>query len=96
MRDKDLYLQKLRAQLDQWQEKAEKLKAKVSQASADAQWEMNNQSEEILCKIEEGEVKLSELAAAGDDAWESIKEGIESAWDSLKSPFNDAVSKFKR
>jgi hypothetical protein len=39
--------------------------------------------------------KLAELRAAGDDAWEAIKTGVESAWSELKQGLDQATSKFK-
>jgi chromosome segregation ATPase len=95
MSEKELYQQKAQAQLDEWKAELEKLKAKASGASADAQLEMKEQIQALEGKFEEGKAKLAEIAEASDDAWESIKEGIESAWSSLKSAFSDAGSKFK-
>ena len=95
MSDKEIYLQKMRAQLDEWKADVDKLKAKASKASADARLEKNRQIEVLESKIEEGKTKLSELSIAGEDAWESLKEGVESAWDSLKSAVSDAAVKFK-
>ena len=96
MNDKELYQQKMQARLDEWKAEVNKLKAKLSGASADAQLDINQQIRVLERNIEEGKVKLSEIAAAGEDAWESIKEGVESAWDSLKSGVTDAAAKFKR
>lgn len=96
MSEKDLYQQKKQAQLDEWKAEVDKLKAKASEASADAQLELNKQIEALEGKIEEGQTKLAEIASAGEDAWESIKDGVESAWDSMKSAFSDAVAKFKK
>ena len=95
MSEKELYRQKMQAQLDEWTAEVDKQKAKASGASADAQLEMNKKIKALESKIEEGTAKLSELAEAGEDAWESIKEGVESAWDSLKSSFREAAAKFK-
>ena len=96
MNEKELYQQKKQAQLDVWKAEVDKLKAKASGASADAQLELNKQIEVLEGKIEEGKTKLAEIAGASEDAWESIKEGAESAWDSMKSAFCDAAAKFKK
>ena len=96
MNDKELYQQKKQAQLDEWKAEVDKLKAKASGASADAQLELNKQIEILEGKIGEGKTKLAEIADASEDAWESIKEGVESAWDSMKSAFGDAAAKFKK
>ena len=95
MSDKEIYLQKMRAQLDEWKADVDKLKAKASKASADARLERNKQIEVLENKIDDGKRKLSELSRAGEDAWESLKEGVETAWGSLKSAVSDAAAKFK-
>ncbi len=96
MNDKELYQQKMQARLDEWKAEVDKLKAKSSGASADAQLDINRQIRALERKIEEGKGKLSEIAAASEDAWESIKDGVESAWDALKSGVTDAAAKLKR
>ncbi len=96
MNENELYQQKKRAQLDEWESEIDKLKAKASQASADAQLELNKQIGVMEGKIEEGKIRLAETADASDDAWESIKAGMESAWGSLESAFSDAAAKFKK
>lgn len=95
MNDKELYQQKKEAQLDEWKAQIDMLKARILMARADTQIEMNKQVKALESKIDEGKSKLSELAKAADDAYESMKTGVESAWDSLKTAFSDATSKFK-
>lgn len=96
MSDKELYRQKRQAQLDQWRAEVDKLKAKASGVSADVQLEMNQHIKGLESKIEEGKLKLSQLVAASDEAWESMKDGVESAWETLKSAAGDAATKFKK
>jgi len=96
MSEKELYQQKKQAQLDEWEAEVDKLKAKASGASADAQLELNKEIEELEGKIEQGKAKLAELADTSEDAWGSIKESVESAWDSMKSSFSEAAAKFKK
>lgn len=96
MNDKELYMRKLQARIDEWKADVDKFKAKASGASADVQLDMNQQVRVLERRIEDGKARLSELAEAGEDAWESIKDGIESAWDSLKSAATDATARFQR
>ncbi len=96
MNDKELYQQKMRARLDEWNAEVDKLKAKSSGASADVQLDVNRQIKLLERNIDEGKAKLAEITAAGEDAWESIKEGVESAWDALKSGVTDAAAKLKK
>jgi len=95
MMDKKLYQKKMQAQLDEWKADVDKLRARASRASADTQLKMNEQISALDSKIAEGKAKLSELSGAGEDAWESIRDGVESAWDSLRSAVSDAAAKFK-
>ena len=91
MRDRELYQEKLRAQLDEWKAELEKLKAKAAGARADVQLKMKPEIEKAERRLEEGRKKLSKLAEASDEAWESARERLESVWGSLKSAFDEAT-----
>jgi len=93
MNDKKLYQQKKEAEIDIWKSDILKLKAKASLASADAQIEMNKHIDALEKKIDEGKTKLSDLIKATDDMYESMKAGVESSWDSVKTAFSNMTSK---
>ncbi|MBN1547495.1 MAG: hypothetical protein JW902_12635 [Syntrophaceae bacterium] len=95
MSGKKLYQKKMQAQLDEWKAVVDKLKIKAKRARTDIQMEMNKHIMTLERKIEEARTKLLVLAKAGEDAWGSIKEGVDAVWGSLKSAVNDAVVKFK-
>ena len=95
MNDRELYQQKMKAQLDGWRADLDKLKARASGATADVQLDINRHTRTLERKIDEGKSKLSELHAANEEAWESVKKGVESAWGSLKTGFSDAADRFK-
>ena len=95
MGDKELYQQKMQAQLDELRAKLDILKARAAGASADAQLELNKQVAAMESRIEEGKMKLSQLAESSDEAWDTMKAGFESAWDSLKTAAGEAAAKFK-
>jgi len=85
MNEKELYQQKQQAQLDEWKAEADKLKAKMSGASADAQLALNKQIEAVEGKIEAGKSRVAEIAHASEEAW-----------DSMKSAFGDAAAGFSK
>ena len=95
MSKKELYKQKMQAQLEEWEAEVDRFKAKASGASANVQLELTKEINALKGKIEQGKTKLAEIADASEDAWESIKEGVDSAWDSLKAAVSDAKAKFK-
>ncbi len=96
MNDRELYHQKKQAQLDEWKADIQRLRAKASGDSADAQLRLNREIDKLEGRIGEGKTKLAEIANASEDTWESIKDGVESVWDSIKSAFSDVAAKFKK
>lgn len=95
MNKRELYQQKKQAQLDEWKAEVDKLRAKASGESADVQLELKKRIAALEGKIGEGKTKLAKIVDASEDAWESAKEDVESAWDSIKSSFSDAGNKLK-
>jgi predicted nucleic acid-binding Zn-ribbon protein len=95
MSDKEYYQQKLQAQMDEWKAELERLRAKAAGARAEVKHDLSHQIEGLEKQLEHGKAKFAELLAARDDAWETLKEGVESSWGSLKTAFKDAAQKFK-
>ncbi len=95
MTDKEAYLQKMQAKLDEWDANINALKAKTSGANADAQIELNKQVDNLKSERNEMKQKYEELKDASEDAWEDIRDGAESAWDRVTLSFNNAIDRFK-
>lgn len=99
MNDKNAYQRKMQAQLDEWKADLDKIKAKANAASADAEIAFNNNDEvkELEQKVAHGEKKLEELSQnkKSGNAWQSVKGGMQSSWQSLQNAFQDAAAKFK-
>ena len=95
MSTREVYEKKLRAQLDEWKAELDVLKAKASNAEANAQLEYEHILAGLKGKHETAKSKLQELERASDDAWEDIKEGLEFAWIELRDAFKSAASRFK-
>ncbi|MDF1722824.1 MAG: hypothetical protein P1U65_19285 [Minwuia sp.] len=92
---KDAYVQKLQAQLDEWNGEIDKLKARADGAEADAKIAYYQHIDKLRAEQLEAREKLSELQQASDTAWEDLKAGIENAWDDLESAMKRAASRFK-
>ena len=95
MLDKDLYIQKLHARLDQWNANIDKLRAKADKAEAGVRQEYFKQIEYLQGRKKEAEAKLAEMRAAGGDAWEDLKIGVGMAWDAMEEAIKSATSRFK-
>ncbi|MDZ7700370.1 MAG: hypothetical protein U5R49_26725 [Deltaproteobacteria bacterium] len=92
---RDAYVQKLKAKMDEWNAEIDKLEAKADQADAESKIEYEKQLEDLRAKRKDVEDKMAELQQAGDGAWEDLKAGIESSWDSLGNALKSAASRFK-
>lgn len=91
---KDAYTQKLEAELEVLQAKVAELKAKAKSSAADAQIK-HNLVDEIEQKFNAAKARLKELNETSSDAWEHLKVGAESAWDTLRTAVSEAAAKFK-
>ena len=96
MDDRELHRQKYQAQLDEWKADVAKLKARAAGAKADAQIEMNKHVKELDQKLHEAGARLSELAAAGEETWDSARKNVESTWAALKAGVGAAAAQFKK
>ena len=95
MERKDLYQEKMEAQLKEWQAKIDELTAKAQQASADAKLQYKKQMDVLRPKLEAAQQKLQELKTSGKNAGDNIKTGMEAAWNELKTAWDKAVAQFK-
>ncbi len=89
------HLEKLDAQLKEWNTQLSLLKAKADKTRAEAKSEYYKIIEELRNKVDDARPKLQELKAAGDEAWEDLKSGAEKAWADIRTALDKAVSKFK-
>lgn len=95
MNDKEQYQRRGQAQLDEWRKDIAKLQARVAVAKGEAQTAMNREVAALERRLENYQAKLAELAAAGEEAWFSVKEGAESAWQAMVTAVGDASARFK-
>ena len=93
---RDAYVQKLKAQLDEWNADIDQLAAKAAQAEAGIKIEYQNQLNELRGKRDDVRGKLSAIQQAGEGAWEDLKEGLENSWEILKMSFNKAKTEFEK
>ncbi len=95
MSKKEAYKQKIEAELELAQAKLGKLKAQAKSSSAGARINYTEQIQKVEQKFDATKTKLKELGEASDDAWEDLKDGVESAWGALSTAIRKAAAKFK-
>ena len=95
MIDKKAYIQKMHAKLDEWDADLDKIKAKLSGASADSKIKLNEQINNLETQRNQVKQQLEKLQESGEEAWHEIQKGCEASWDKLNSAIKDAANKFK-
>jgi hypothetical protein len=85
MSTKEIYKQKMEAEMELVQANLEVLKAKAKSAAADAQISFSKEIEALEKNYTTMQKKLNELADASENTWEHIKKEIESTWETVSA-----------
>ena len=91
---RDAYVQKMKAKLDEWNADITKLEATARQRDADARADVQRRIEELKEKRKKVADDLDRLRRRGEDAWEDLKAGIDSAAGALGEALRSARSRF--
>ena len=95
MSNRDAYIKKMKAKLDEWNADIAIIEAKAESAGADMKIKYHQKIDELKQQRQEATTKLVELQNSSDEAWGDIKAGLEKAWDSFGNAVNSALSRFK-
>jgi hypothetical protein len=95
MNDKDLYTEKLHAQMNEWKVEIDSLKAKLNTAKVDVKADIAKAIDELEDKVQVVKDKSIELSKATEESWDALKVNVEVAWKSIKDSLHDVASKFK-
>jgi hypothetical protein len=92
---RDDYKKKAEAEVDLAQARIAEFKAKVKSANADTHVAYGKQVDHLEKAVDDAKKMLNELGEAGEDVWEKLKDGVESALRSLSSSIKDIADKIK-
>ena len=95
MTERDAYVQKMKAQLDEWNAEIDKLQARTQQAKGDAKLSYEQQLKSLRRQRDDAQARLTGIQDATEDAWRQFKEGADQAWSKLKDGMENAASAFK-
>ena len=95
MNKKQVYQEKMQAQLDQFNAQIELLKAKSKNVGASSKLSYLDTLEDLKLKRDLAANKLQELRHSSDEAWEDLKEGADNAWQDFSSAIQGAISRYK-
>jgi division protein CdvB (Snf7/Vps24/ESCRT-III family) len=94
MEDRKVLIDKLAAQLKQWDAEIQKLEAKVNKVDANVRANYRQKLDDLRTKKQEANSKLQEIKDSGEEAWGELKVGFEKSWKSINDAINNAISKF--
>lgn len=86
----DEYAAKLDEQLKELNVKIDKLQEKGSDLKDDAKVKWNEQMDELKVQRDHVSEKLEEFNNASADAWEGLKQDLDTAWENLENSFDNA------
>ena len=95
MEKRDVYLEKINAQVEQYSAKLAGMRGKAAEVQADMKLEYLNQVEKLEGKRDGLKEKYEQLKKSSENSWEDMKEGTENAWNELKEAVAKAAENFK-
>jgi hypothetical protein len=95
MSNREEYIHKMQAKLEEWNSEIDTLTAKAGEVTADVKHEYREQIESLKAKQASARLKIDELKHSGEGAWGDLKTGIELAWTSMGEAIDSARSRFK-
>lgn len=89
------FVEKLSAEMVEWDVQIELLKERAENADPQVKYEFSNTLAVLQRKRDEAAMKLQGISAASDDEWEEIKTGTEHIWGEISNSLRDAILKTK-
>ena len=94
MSKRDEYVEKMKAQLDQWNADVAKWEVKTREARAEARAEYEKGLEAFRQQRERAMPELRKVQTAAGDAWMELARGADEAWARMREAFDKASSRF--
>jgi hypothetical protein len=85
MEARELYKQKVEAQIHEWSAKLDVLKAKSEQLTVQAKLDMQPSVDAVQAKFDAAKAKLDKIGAATDDTWDEVVKDVDHAWNDFKA-----------
>ncbi len=92
---KETYQQKIQSQLDEWRSDIDRLREKAKTATAEKKLRYQENIDKLELKMDEGKSKLKDLKESGAEAWDAVKDGADSIWDTMKATFAEVKEKLR-
>ena len=95
MKSRDEYVEKMKAQLDQWNGQMATWEAATKEATAEAKVELEKQVGIMKSRADDLVYRMELLKGASADAWQEIARGADEARKTMQDAFEKARFHFK-
>lgn len=92
--NKDAYVERLKAQLDEWNAELDNLVANARATKAEASAKFQEQLASLRRQRDDAKQKLAEIQSSAGEAWVELKQGADDAWTRLREAVRKAKSQF--
>lgn len=92
---REVFREKLEAQLKEWKATIEMLEKKAAKATGETKTELRRAIRELRQRKEAVKEKWSALERESGFAWDTMKEGLEKSVSELKNALDKVLSRFK-
>ncbi len=96
LENREAYIRKLKAKIDEWNAEIDKLAAKAKRVKAEKEIEYHDQIEALRGKRGEVEEKIAELRKGGEATWEDLRKNVDRSWEALKEGYAAAKARYER
>ena len=86
-------VEKLSAQIVEWDVQIDRLKEQSENATAEAKLACSKAVSALQMKRDQAAEKLQGIGMVNEDEWEDIKDGAEQIWDEVKGLLRDVIKK---
>jgi len=95
MATRDTFISDMESKLETRRKEIADLKSKARSAGTGSKIDIEKQIAELELKQEYARKTLTELQSADEGRWESLKSGMETAWDDLDEAYREALVNYK-
>jgi len=93
---KDDYIATMHSQIKTWDAEVDKLTTKGEQMNADARAQYAEQLKTMRANRDAAYVKLQEMQAANESAWQQMQAGVDEVWAAMKRAMTQASAQLKQ
>lgn len=95
MSSREEYVEKMKAQLDQWNAEIGKWEAKARETQAEARADLDKRIDAVRQQREQAMYQMKLLQGAAGEAWIEMMRGTDEAWARMREAFDKASSHFR-